>query len=203
MLIPYTALRNDDSYCSPSNINEIIFQLDHNDILSKIDKAKERFFEVLIIDMLINNNDRNEDNWGVIKFKNTNTYKLALIYDCGNSFYGKSSDEKIKDLLCDESKLRSSALNGITAYEDDLEKRISNLQILNIKNNDLNKAIIKVYELINNKFNDIIKFINEIPNDYNNLLIMSSMRKEYYIKTIELRADEILKPKYLEIKNNY
>ena len=211
LLIPYTALRNDtnplimnrndDSYCSPSNINEIIFQLDHNDILSKIDKAKERFFEVLIIDMLINNNDRNEDNWGVIKFKNTNTYKLAPIYDCGNSFYGKSSDEKIKDLLSDESKLRSSALNGITAYEDDLEKRISNLQILNIKNNDLNKTIIKVYELINNKLNDIIKFINEIPNDYNNLLIMSSVRKEYYIKTIELRVDEILKPRYLKIIN--
>jgi hypothetical protein len=151
--------------------------------------------------MLINNNDRNEDNWGVIKFKDTNTYKLAPIYDCGNSFYGKSSDEKIEDLLNDESKLRSSALNGITAYEDDLEKRISNLQILNIKNNDLNKAIIKVYELINNKLNDIIKFINEIPNDYNNLLIMSNKRKEYYIKTIELRIDEILKPKYLEIIN--
>lgn len=72
---------------------------------------------------------------------------------------------------------------------------------MNIKNNDLNKAIIKVYELINNKLNDIIKFINEIPNDYNNLLIMSSMRKEYYIKTIELRVDEILKPRYLEIIN--
>ena len=56
--------RNNDSYCSPSNINEIIFQLDHNDVLSKIDNTKKRFFEVLVIDMLINNNDRNEDNWG-------------------------------------------------------------------------------------------------------------------------------------------
>ena len=72
---------------------------------------------------------------------------------------------------------------------------------MNIKNNDLNKAIIKVNELINNKLKDIIKFINEIPNDYNNLLIMSSVRKEYYIKTIELRVDEILKPRYLKIIN--
>ncbi len=211
LLIPYTALRNDtnplimnrndESYSSPSNINEIIFQLDHNDILSKIKNAKERFFEVLIIDMLINNNDRNEDNWGVIKFKDTNSYKLAPIYDNGNSFYGKASEEKIISILNDDTKLKSSALNGITAYEDDNENRISILKILNLDNNDLNNAIIKVYKLFNDKFNDIIQFINEIPNEYNNVLIISNERKEYYIKTIKLRFDEILKPKYLEIIN--
>ncbi len=211
LLIPYTALRNDtnplimnrndESYSSPSNINEIIFQLDHNDVLSKIKNAKERFFEVLIIDMLINNNDRNEDNWGVIKFKDTNSYKLAPIYDNGNSFYGKASEEKIISILNDETKLRSSALNGITAYEDDNENRISILKILNLNNEDLNNAIIKVYELFNDKFNDIVQFINEIPIKYNNLLIISNERKEYYIETIKLRFDEILKPKYLEIIN--
>ncbi len=211
LLIPYTALRNDtnplimnrndESYSSPSNINEIIFQLDHNDVLSKIKNAKERFFEVLIIDMLINNNDRNEDNWGVIKFKDTNSYKLAPIYDNGNSFYGKASEEKIISILNDETKLRSSALNGITAYEDDNENRISILKILNLNNEDLNNAIIKVYELFNDKFNDIVQFINEIPIKYNNLLIISNERKEYYTKTIKLRFDEILKPKYLEIIN--
>ena len=182
------------------NINEIIFQLDHNDVLSKIDNAKERFFEVLIIDMLINNNDRNEDNWGVVKFKDSSSYKLAPIYDCGNSFYGKASDDKINILLQDEIKLRSSALNGITAYEDDSEKRISNLQIFNINNDDLNSAIIKVFELVSDKFNDIITFINEIPNEYNELLVMSNNRKQYYIETMKLRIEEILRPKYLELK---
>lgn len=77
ILIPYTALRNDTnpiimerndtSIQSPSNINEIIFQLQHNLILSKISNVKERFWEVVVIDMLINNNDRNEDNWGYQK----------------------------------------------------------------------------------------------------------------------------------------
>ena len=150
--------------------------------------------------MLINNNDRNEDNWGVKNFKDSNDYKLAPIYDCGNSFYGKASDDKINILLQDELKLRSSALNGITAYEDDEEKRISNLQILNVNNDDLNKAIIKVYELVNDRLNDIITFINEIPNEYNELLVMSNNRKQYYIETMKLRIEEILRPKYLELK---
>ena len=92
ILIPYTALRNDTnplimerndkSVLSASNINEIIFQLGHNTILGSISEAKERFWDVVIIDMLINNNDRNEDNWGVIKYKKENEYKLAPIYDC-------------------------------------------------------------------------------------------------------------------------
>lgn len=208
-LIPYTALRNDtnpfimernnNSYSSSTNINEIIYQLDHNEVLSKISNAKSRFFEVVIIDILINNNDRNEDNWGVIKFKGTNTYKLAPIYDNGNSFYSKSSDEKIKNILLDENKLKDSALNVITAYEDDNQKKISPQKILKLENNDLNSAIIKVYELINEKLEDIINFINDIPNEYNGLSIISNERKEYYIKTIILRINEILKPKYLEL----
>ncbi len=91
--------RNNGSYCSLSNINEIVFQLDHNEVLSKIKDAKKRFFEVFIIDMLINNSDRNEDNWGAIKFKNTSTYKIAPVYGCGNSFYIKTIELRIKEIL--------------------------------------------------------------------------------------------------------
>ena len=80
--------------------------------------------------MLINNNDRNEDNWGIIKYKKENEYKLAPIYDCGNCFYGKSSDEKIKLILADDERLNSSAINGITAYEDDKGERITNTDII-------------------------------------------------------------------------
>ena len=115
-------------------------------------------------------------------------------------FMEKASAGKINILLQDELKLRSSALNGITVYEDDEEKRISNLQILNVNNDDLNKAIIKVYELVNDRFNDIITFVNEIPNEYNELLVMSNKRKQYYIETMKLRIEEILRPKYLELK---
>ena len=76
-----------------------VILLKHNTILSKINDAKDRFWDVVLIDLLINNNDRNEDNWG-------------------NSFYGKTSDERTKDIMSSEEKLLSSAINGITAYED-------------------------------------------------------------------------------------
>ena len=202
LLIPYTALRNDtnpelmekrdSSLCGASNINEIIFQLDNNTVLSNISNAKERFWDVVVIDMLINNNDRNEDNWGVIKYKEQNSYKLAPIYDCGNCFYGKTSEERIKQILEDDKRLFSSAINGITAYEDDEGNAIRANQILLIDNPDLKQSIERVKKLMNDNFDKIINLINEIPNTYNGVDIMSENRKEYYIKTLKIRMENLL-----------
>ena len=73
--------RNEDNLQSASNINEIVFQLRNNTVLGNIKDAYRRFFEVAIVDILINNNDRNEDNWGVIKNKSESKYSLAPVYD--------------------------------------------------------------------------------------------------------------------------
>lgn len=201
LLIPYTALRNDtnplimdrndDSFASASNINEIEFQLKHNTVLSKIKNAKDRFWDVVLIDVLINNNDRNEDNWGIIKYKKEDSYKLSPIYDCGNSFYGKTSDERIADIMSSEEKLMSSSLNGITAYEDDNEKRISNLDIIKYVKKNNPDSITRVLKNVNDNLEQIKGFINNIPYDYNDIVIMSEIRKEYYIKTLEIRLSKL------------
>lgn len=201
LLIPYTALRNDtnpiimdrndDSLMSPSNINEIEFQLEHNTILSRIPNAKDRFWDVALIDMLINNNDRNEDNWGVIKYKKEDLYKLAPIYDCGNCFYGKTSDEKIETIISDVERLNSSAKNGITAYEDDNEKEIRNTEILKYVKKYNSDSIERVVNIVKAKMNDIKELIYNIPNKYDDIEIMSDIRKEYYIRTLELRLEMI------------
>lgn len=202
MLINYTALRNDtnpiimernsEEGMSASNINEIIFQLDNNSVLSNIKSAKERFWDVVIIDAIINNNDRNEDNWCVIKNKKTNEYTMAPIYDCGNSFYGKTSNERIAEILKDEEKLRSSALNGITAYEDDDENRISIIEIFKLNNDDLKNSISKVAKNIDRNFDKIVRLFNDIPNYYNDIEIISDDRKKYYLETIKIRYSELL-----------
>lgn len=203
LLIPYTALRNDsspevmnrdeDSSLSASNINEIAFQLEHNSVLKNIPDAKERFWDVVVIDMLINNNDRNEDNWGVIKNKSNNSYHLSPIYDCGNCFYGKASNEKITDIMNDDNKLVSSALNGITAYEDDDERRIRNEDMLKISNPDFEKSLKKVINIVERKMTEIIDLIENIPSSYNGLEIMSDVRKDYYIATFKIRFNQMKK----------
>lgn len=202
LLVPYTALRNDaspiitsrndESFISPSNINEIIFQLNHNTVLSAINGAKERFFDAAIIDMLINNNDRHEDNWGVVKFKDEGKYVMAPIFDCGNCFYGKSSDERIEEILSDPKRLYSSAMNGVTAYEDDDEKRIRNEELVKLDNEDLRKSMKKVAVLVEERFGEITTFINGIPSSFMGVAVMSGERKRYYIETFRIRYEKIL-----------
>lgn len=203
LLIPYTALRNDTndalmelrdgSLTTASNLNEIIFQLNNNTILKDIPNVKERFWDTVVIDLLINNNDRNEDNWGVIKFKKENKYIMSPIFDNGNSFYSKTDEIRIKDLLKDENKLISSSSTIVTAYEDDQEKRLNIKDILNIDNVDLKKSLAKVYNTVINKIDEIKSFINDIPEKNDGIDIMSSNRKLYYIRTMEIRLEMIKK----------
>ena len=202
LLIPYTALRNDTnqmildrndgSFASASNINEIAFQLEHNTILSKINNAKDRFWDVVLIDMLINNNDRNEDNWGVIKYKNEDKYAMSPVYDCGNCFYGKTPEERIESILSDTLRLDDSALECISAYVDDEDKRIDNEQIIEYVKKYNPSSIKRIKELVKTKINEIKEFINSIPSKYQDVEIMSDRRKEYYIKTFEIRFNELL-----------
>ncbi len=196
ILIPYTALRNDTNPVlngrdftptSASSINEIIYQLKYNTALSSINNASQIFWDVLIIDLLINNNDRNEDNWGVIKNKKTGEYKMAPVYDCGNSFNSKASEEKIGIILNNSERLKSSSLNGITAYANDNLERISNLDILDIKSKDLKESIVRISDKVYEKLNEIEDFIHNIPESYNGIEIMSEARKKYYLETFKIR----------------
>lgn len=199
LLIPYTALRNDtdplimernsDNIQSASNLNEILFQLKNNTVLKNINEAEKRFWQVVIVDILVNNNDRNEDNWGVIKFKEENKYELAPIYDCGNSFYGKSSDERIEMIMQDEERLKSSAINGITAYEDDKENRITVIKMLDMIKEKAPDVLKEMIGLIKKNMEKICLLIDEIPDKYNDVMIMSDIRKKYYCKTITIRLD--------------
>lgn len=201
LLIPYTALRNDtnevimsrneDNIVSASNLNEILFQLDNNTVLSKMSDAKERFWDVVVIDYLINNNDRNEDNWGVIKNIEKNTYKLAPIYDCGNCFYSKTNDDRISLIMSDEIRLNDSSINCITAYEDDEGNNIHFMDLLSSNNEDLIKSIKKVLNNLNGKEKEITNFVKNISNEYKDVKITSDLRKEYYLKTFEFRIKKL------------
>ena len=201
MLIPYTALRNDtnevvmnrndDNIVSASNLNEIMFQLDNNTVLSKMPDAKERFWDVVVVDYLINNNDRNEDNWGVIKNLKDNTYKLSPIYDCGNCFYSKTDDDRISLIMSDEKRLNDSSINCITAYEDDDGNNIRFLDLLKSNNKDLLNSIQRVLNILKNKETEILDFVTGINNEYKDVIVTSDIRKEYYLKTFEIRTNTL------------
>lgn len=178
-------------------IEEIILQFEENDIFVLNKKSKKLFWEILIIDCLINNNDRNKNNWGFLFDSNSGKYIVAPIYDNGASFVSKHSDEKLQKLLSNDSALVNSALNGMCYYTVDNElvnfsnffKKLKNKRL----DNDLKEALQVVIPNVDNKWGKIESFINSIPNEENGTKIMSGIQKEFFIKTMKIRFEQLIK----------
>ena len=178
-------------------IEEIILQFKENSIFINNPESQKLFWEVLIIDCLINNNDRNKNNWGFLYDPSLNTYSPAPIYDNGASFVSKHSDEKLLKLLSDQSALENSALNGMCYYT-------VNNELLNFRNffrrlkenhldEQLKEALQSVISKITTKWDDIKSFINDLPCEENEIRIISDIQKQFFIKTMEIRFKKLIK----------
>ena len=156
-------------------------------------QVREYFFDMVIIDGLINNNDRNKGNFGLL-FKN-GEYKIAPVFDNGASFYNKTSDERLKIRLHDNNALEQSFLYMQTVYTLD-DKELKFRDILNLDNEDIKKAIIRLTPIVAKKMKEIKDFIESIPEEFEGYKIISKERKEYYYKSMEERLNKLIIPRY-------
>lgn len=205
LFIPYKSLKNDTNYllkeklaalnAYPESIQETLLQLSHNTILQSIPLVREKFWEIVIVDLLINNLNRTDEDWGVIKYKDRSQYELAPVFDCGNSFYGNIDEEDISYLLKDEKLLINTALKVITSFKDNDGKYISLVDLFSLNIEEIQNSKSKIRTLINNKLDEIISFINSIPTYYKDILIMSDQRKAYYIASLKIRVEKLLNDK--------
>lgn len=197
-LLPEYKTKGISSHTIP--IEEIILQFNENSLFKDNSNFRKLFWETLIIDCLINNNDRNKNNWGLLFDPQSKKYTSAPIYDNGASFVSKHSDEKLVRLLNNSPALQNSALNGLCYYTVDNE-------LVNFRNffkklkekhldNDLKQVIGSVISNIDSHWNDVVKFINDIPFKEGNTLIISDIQKEFFIKTMRIRLDKLIKVIY-------
>lgn len=92
--------------------DKIIYQTELNIILQTIKKQKyidpkdllNHFWNMFIIDGLIGNNDRNNDNWGIIKKKDV--YSIAPIFDNAQSLLSNLETNQMNDLLKSPPKFK-------------------------------------------------------------------------------------------------
>ncbi len=178
------------------DLEELLIHLEYNRILSKVEGISDRFWDCAVVDIFINNNDRNNGNWGLL-YEN-GQYTIAPVFDNGAAFSNKVSDQRIHDYLNDTSRLIQSSMNTITGYGIN-GHALTSKKLLNFENNDLKKAMIKNIPLFKNKMKEIKDFINSIPESYQGLTIITQARKEFYIKGMEIRLEHLLEPELKRI----
>lgn len=177
------------------DIDEILLHLKYNSILVNVEGATERFFDMAVVDAFINNSDRNNGNWGIIRDRNGKD-RLAPIYDNGGAFNGKTPDSRLKRMLDRENGIKDNIMNGVTAFGKD-GVRYSSRQFIEMENFNLWNALKKNVPLIKEKLNDITDIINGVPRE-----ACSDVRKEFYIKGLECRLTYLLEPAYEKALDN-
>ncbi|MEG0329970.1 MAG: CtkA family protein [Longicatena sp.] len=178
------------------DLKELLIHLDNNPVLSAVPELKTRFWDCVVIDGFIKNNDRNNGNWGLLY--EDKKFKISPIFDNGACLSPKLNDNKISEILSDEDKFLNSSLNVLTAYG--LNGHQLNLnKMFELSNPELDQAVLRVYPKILEKIDEIASMINSIPNKYKNLTVCSDERKMFYIKGMQARLENTLETEYKNI----
>lgn len=146
--------------------------------------TKEKFWDMFIIDSLIGNTDRHNGNWGFLVNARSSRIEFAPIYDCGSCLNPMLEDKQIEEL--NETEMKNLAINCYSCIKENGKKINYMTYIKNMKNEECNKAIYRVFNRIN--IEQINKFIDEI-------YCMSGVRKDFYKEIISLRY-ELIKDVY-------
>ena len=184
----------DSNSVGSTSLHAVKAHLNYNSLLYMIDGMSERFWDCVMIDGLINNNDRNSGNWGILRYSD-GSLALAPVFDNGASFSTKISDEKINDMLKNEDRILSIAISTVTGYNID-GKALQFGVLLKLEDKDIHNAVKRVVPQIQRHMDAITDFIYAIPNADNGIEIISEIRKEFYIKGMELRLQKLLLPAY-------
>lgn len=176
-------------------IEEIMLQFEENEIFKNHKEAKQLFWDMVIIDCIINNNDRNKNNWGLLKNNETNELSIAPIYDNGASFVSKHTDEKLERLLSDEKAFKNSVLNGMSYYTVNNKLMNFNNFFIELHNKNLDQDFVeaknRVIPKVNEKWNDIVEFIENIPENEDGFKIISKTKKTFFIESMKCRLEEL------------
>ena len=148
------------------------------------EETKQKFWDMFIIDSLIGNTDRHNGNWGFLLNKITGKVRFSPIYDCGSALNPMFEDEEIEKI--NEAELKNLAINCYSCLKENGKKINYMTYIKQMKNEECNKAIKRLFFNIN--IDETNKFIDNVE-------CMSTTRKDFYKKIIEKRY-EILKEVY-------
>lgn len=162
----------------------------------------ERFWDQIVIDGLIGNNDRNNGNWGILA--NGDKRELAPVFDNGACFYPKKSTLAIQQLLqlpeADQARNNSNiqepfTLDGEHHLNYKMMLELDETKIPGVQVKLLKDAVEKNIALVDKNLSTIVNFIKSIPNEHNGYEIITEPRREYYLKSFITRFEDVLRKK--------
>lgn len=153
------------------------------------EEACERFWQTLCLDGLIGNFDRHAGNWGYIQ--DNESWRLlscAPVYDCGSGLYPRLSEEVMRDMIGRRERLKERVFSfpNVRLLVDGKRPHYQDF-LLSREGAPARAALVGLWPKIDiGKIHDIVE---RCP-------AMSSVRREFYHETLDVRYEEILAPAF-------
>ena len=178
-----------------SNINYVFDTHDFFD--GARDVAKERYWDTMVLDAIIGNNDRHSGNWGYITHETPSPggnaankfLSLAPIYDCGSSLAAWIDEHEMPKITHDLQALKERALGYPAACLVIMgDRRIFYKDLLTSEAGaQARESLIKLSPKIQSlNIDAILDAVTEI----------SDVRRDFYKATLHSRIEHILQPAY-------
>ncbi len=171
-------------------LEEIMLHLQYNEILKNVNGINDRFFDMMVIDTLINNSDRNNGNWGIIRAPGEGD-RLAPVFDNGGAFNGKTPDSRLEKLFQNKDNFKSSIAGSISVFGKNGKNYLVK-ELIGLELPGFHEAALRNVPIIEKKLNDMKYMIEQIPD-----IACSKIRKEFYKASLDIRL-EIFLEKELE-----
>ena len=104
-----------------TELNDIMEVIEESKMIDA-ESTKQNFWDMFIIDSLIGNTDRHNENWGFLLNKNTGNIEFSPIYDCGSCLNPMLEDEDLKKI--NEIELKNLAINCYSCIKKMVKKLI-------------------------------------------------------------------------------
>ena len=173
-----------------TNLEETLMILREHPMLRRHPEARERFWDMLIVDAFIGNSDRNNGNWGMLVSFDGHE-ELAPVYDNGACLNNKWDDKKMQSVMDSPVAFANQAYKGvICSYTKKNGRHRNPFHILEKTQDKVAKSEIKrLVPMIQECQNRIDTLFNDLP-------LLSSTQIAFYQKILRERTEKALIPIY-------
>ena len=180
---------------SETFLNEVLATIQGEENLQDVPGVLERFWDMFVIDAFIDNNDRNNGNWGLLEDNATGELELAPVYDNGNAFFNKKSLKQMQNRLSKESLMHEDAYKSptcvykYTGIDNEGHKIHPFKFIAEGANADCTSAVYRFLDRVD--MSKIESLIEGIPESIGGLGVMPPIQKEFYLELMKIRLEQL------------
>ena len=162
-----------------------------NKKITNVEDVVSSFWEIYIIDALLDNFDRHGNNWGFLK-KN-NKYEMAPVFDNGSCLFPNMINEDEMIYIMNSKEETAKRVYSFPTSQIKLNgKKSSYYDVINsLVYKECNEALIKIFKRIN---------LKEIFNLIDDIKCVSKVHKDFYKYMLNERYEKIIKESYNKLE---